>query len=174
MRRWTTTAVILALGVGGWWGRSAWLPSEADRIRHFMESLAAEVSFGPDDRGIATGRRITRLVNHFTPDASIQMEILGAGSFQLSGRGEIQQTLWGARRAAQLLSVRFYDIVVELAPGGESSTAHLTATAEARAADRGTRRNQELFEAVELRFGLRRVEGAWKVQWVETVPTLKQ
>jgi len=170
MRRWILPALLLALGLAGWWWRHAWMPTEADRVRSFVEGLAADVSFGPDEGGIAAGRRISRVVESFAPDASVQMDILGAGSFQLSGGPEIQQTMWGARRAARRLEVRFHDIVPEIAPDGQTSTAHLTATAEAH----GARRDQEVFEAIEFRFQLRKMAGAWKVQQVETVPTLKQ
>jgi len=172
MRRWALAGVVLLLGFAGWRMRGALFPGEADRVRQFLGAVAADVSFGANEGGLAAGRRISRLVDRFAPDASIQLDILGAGTFHLSGQGEIQQTLWGARRAGERLEVRFFDIVLDLPEEKTSATAHLTATADAKGRVRG--RHQEAFEAIEFRFRLRKRDGAWKIQEVETVPTLKQ
>ncbi|MCW5556636.1 MAG: hypothetical protein KIT22_02140 [Verrucomicrobiae bacterium] len=139
MKRWILPAVLLALALGlaGWWWSQALIPSEADRVRSFIKDLAADVSFGPEERGnIAAARRISRLVGRFTPDASIQVDILGAGSVHLSGRSEIQEALWGVGRVARQLEVRFHDIVPKICRRGDNHGAS-TATAEARGGQRG-------------------------------------
>ena len=169
MKRFWLLMLVAAVAVGWWW-RESLFPGELTRVRSSLETLATEVSFTSKEGGISTGRRISSLVDHFTPDAVIEVEILGAGTFHLNGRGEIQQAMWGARRAASSLQVRFFDILVELAADGQSASAHLTATADAK----GNQRNPEGFEALEFRFQLRQLDGSWKVQQVTTVPTLKQ
>lgn len=109
-------------------------------------------------------------MDQFSAEAQIEVEILGAGNFNLNGRGEIQQAMWVARREARRLEVRFLDIVVELGPDARTAVAHLTATADVT----GNRRRQEGFEAMEFRFFLEKLDGAWKVRQVETIQTLKQ
>ena len=170
MKRLGLALVVVILGVAAWWWRDSLFPGEETRLRRSLEHLAAELSFGENEGVIATTRRISAVVNHFAPDASIQVEILGAGTFHREGRDEIQAILWGAHREARSLRVKFFDILVDLAPEGSTASAHLTATADAK----GRRRNQEGFEAIEFRFQLRKLDGAWKVQQVETVQTLKQ
>ncbi|MFO1460365.1 MAG: nuclear transport factor 2 family protein [Verrucomicrobiota bacterium] len=161
-------AILALVALWGW--RDTLFPGEEVRIRKTLESLMGEVSFEPNEGGIAAGRRISAAVGRFTPDAEIQLEILGAGSFHISGGGEIQQTLWAARRGARRLRVRFFDIVPSVSPGGRSADARLTATAEAV----GNRSNQEGFEAMEFRLQLQRVEGAWRISRVDTVQALTQ
>ncbi len=170
MKRLWLLVLVAAAAAAGWWWRESLFPGELTRVRRSLEALATEVSFTSKEGGISTGRRISSLVDHFTPEAVIEVEILGAGTFHLNGRGEIQQAMWGARRAASSLQVRFFDILVDLASDGQTASAHLTATADAK----GKLRNQEGFEAMEFRFQLRRMDGAWKVQQVATVQTLKQ
>lgn len=170
MKRLMSLVAVGAVAFALWWWRETLFPGEQTRVRRFMEALATEVSFGPDEGGIAVGRRISALTDRFAPDAVVEVEILGAGTFHLNGRGEIQQIMWAARREAKRLEVRFFDIVVDLASDGQTASAHLTATANAE----GRRRKQEEFEAIEFRFRLRKLDGAWKVQQVETVQTLKQ
>ena len=162
-------AAFLAL-VAVWWWRDALFPGEEARIRKSLETLAGEVSFEPNEGGIAVGRRISGVVGRFSPGAEIQLEILGAGSFHVTGSGEIQQTLWAARRGARRLRVRFYDIVATVAPEGRSAEARLTATAEAK----GNQSNQEVFEAMEFRFQLQKVDGRWLISRVDTVQALTQ
>ncbi|MBX3731778.1 MAG: hypothetical protein KF791_04195 [Verrucomicrobiae bacterium] len=169
MRRWGLAAVLV-LFLAGWHWRERLFPGEVVRVRRVLDAVAADVSFEPSEQGIAAGRRISRLVDHFSAEAHIEVEILGVGTFNLNGRGEIQQAMWVARREARRLEVRFLDIVVELGPDGRTSVAHLTATAEIT----GNRRRQEGFEAMEFRFFLEQVDGAWKVRQVETIQTLKQ
>lgn len=160
---------ILAL-VALWWWRDALFPGDEVRIRKSLEALAGEVSFEPNEGGIAAGRRISSAVGRFSPTAEVQLEILGAGSFRLTGGGEIQQTLWAARRGARRLRVRFFDILATVSPGGRTADARLTATAEAQ----GNRSNQEGFEAMEFRLQLQKVDGNWLISRVDTVQALTQ
>lgn len=167
LQLWIIVAVMLA---AGWWWRESIVPGELTRVRKSLESLATEMSFTSAEKGISTARRISALVDHFAPDAAVQVEILGTGTFDLNGRAEIQQVLWGARRAASSLEVRFFDIQIQLDLGGQAATAQLTATAVAKE----DRRHLEGFEAIEFEFGMRKIDGAWKVEKVATVATLKQ
>ena len=93
MKRFWLLMLVAAVAVGWWW-RESLFPGELTRVRSSLETLATEVSFTSKEGGISTGRRISSLVDHFTPDAVIEVEILGAGTFHLNGRGEIQQAIY--------------------------------------------------------------------------------
>ncbi len=163
-------AVVLVLVLVGWWTREYWAPGEIKRVRTALEGLAEDVSFGPNEGNIAAVRRISAAVDRFTPDCSIEVEILGVGTIQINGRDELQQGLMAAHREARRITLRFFDPVIELDAEAQKAHVHLTATAEAE----GRRRNQDGFEAIEFEFNLRRDEGRWRVQSVRTVPTLRQ
>jgi len=170
MKRWSVPVVVVVLALAGWWTRDYWAPGEVQRVRAALDRVAEEVSFGPNEGNIAAVRRISAAVDGFTPDCSIEVEILGVGTLQINGRDELQQALMAAHREARRIALKFFDPIVEVASDGYSAHVHLTATAEAE----GRRRNQDGFEAIEFEFNLRRDEGRWRVHSVRTVPTLRQ
>lgn len=170
MKRWVLVLLTtVALGLG-WFFREALFPSEVSRIQQHLIQLASDVSFGPQEGNMAAVRKVSAVTDRFAADASIEVDVLAMGSFHLTGREEIQQALWAARRMARRLHLKFHDIVVQLAEGKQSADVHLTATAEAE----GRGRNQEGFDAVEFGFQLRKWEGKWVIQRVSTIQTLKQ
>lgn len=159
--------LLLALGV---WKRDTLFPSEATRVRNALVQLASDTSFGPGDGNITSVRRASAVADRFTRDAAIEVDILGSGSFQLSGRDEVQQRLMAARRFVRKLVLQFHDIRVDLGADGTTATAHLTATADAV----GEGRYQGGFDALEFELALRKVEGRWQIERLKTIPTLRQ
>ena len=159
--------LLLCLGV---WKREALFPSEATRVRSALLQLASDASFGPSEGNIGAVRRVASVADRFVPNATIEVDILGSGNFQLNGRDEVQQHLMAARRFVRKLVVQFHDIVVEVADDGATASAHLTATADAV----GEGRYQGGFDALEFEVSLKKLEGRWQVERLRTVPTLKQ
>jgi len=170
MNRWflgMATAVLLG---GAWFARGIFFQSEAVRVERLLQQVATDVSFNPQEGNVACVRRISGVINRFTSDATIEVELLGVGTFNLAGRDEIQQALLGARRAARRLALKFHDLVIQIEEDGQTAEVHLTATSEAE----GRGRNQDGFEALEFNFKLRKLEGGWFIQQITTIPTLKQ
>lgn len=162
-------AGALLLGLG-FWKREALFPSEATRVRTALVQLASDASFGPSEGNIGAVRRVSAVADRFASDASIEVDILGSGNFQLSGRDEVQQRLMAARRFIRKLVLQFHDIMVDLGADGATASVHLTATADAV----GEGRYQGGFDALEFELGLRKVEGRWQIERLRTIPTLKQ
>ena len=69
----------------------------------------------------------------------------------------------GARTALAGLNVEFLDVSVSVGPDQESATANLTAKAKVPGED---------FMVQELKFTLKKIQGAWLILRVETVKTL--
>lgn len=159
--------LLLCLGV---WKREALFPSETTRVRNALVQLASDASFGPSEGNIGAVRRVAAVADRFAPDASIEVDILGSGNFQLTGRDEVQQRLMAARRFVRKLVLQFHDIVVDLGADETTATVHLTATADAV----GEGRYQGGFDALEFELALRKVEGRWRIERLKTIPTLKQ
>lgn len=158
---------MLLLGV---WNREALFPNETSKIRKALVQLANDASFGPSEGNIGAVRRVAAVADRFTPNASIEVDILGSGNFQFTGRDEVQQNLLAARRFVRKLDLQFHDIAVEPGADGETATVHLTATADAM----GEGRYQGGFDALEFELALQKVEGRWRIERLKTVPTLKQ
>lgn len=162
-------AVGLLLGLG-LWKREALFPSEATRIRNALVQLANDASFSPSEGNIGAVRRVSAVADRFASDASIEVDVLGSGSFQITGRDEVQQRLMAARRFVRKLVLQFHDVVIDLGTDGTTASVHLTATADAV----GEGRYQGGFDALEFELGLRKVEGRWQIERLRTIPTLKQ
>ncbi|HAB18959.1 MAG TPA: nuclear transport factor 2 family protein [Verrucomicrobiota bacterium] len=164
-------ALALALiGAAGWLARDRLFPSQTALIDRMLTQLARDVSFAPGEGNIAAVRRISQVVDRFAPDASIEIELLGLGTYQINGRDGIRERLMLARRAARRLELNFHDPVVRLGSDGTSAEVHLTATADAQGVDR----TQGGFEALEFSMQLHKLDGRWVIQRVTTVPTLRQ
>ena len=160
---------VLLLGFG-FWKREVLFPTETIRVRNALVQLARDVSFGPAEGNIGAVRRVAAVADRFSSNASIEIDILGSGNFQLTGRDEVQQNLMAARRFVRKLVLQFHDIGVELGAEGTTASVHLTATADAV----GEGRYQGGFDALEFELGLRKVEGRWQIERLRTIPTLKQ
>jgi len=162
-------AGVLFLGLGIW-KRDVLFPTETTRVRNALVQLASDTSFGPSEGNIGAVRRVSAVADRFAADSSIDVDILGSGSFQLTGRDEVQQRLMAARRFVRKLVLQFHDIVVDLGADETTASVHLTATADAV----GEGRYQGGFDALEFELALRKVEGRWQIERLRTVPTLKQ
>lgn len=160
-------SLLLGLGI---WKRDMLFPTETSRVRNALVQLASDASFGPSEGNIGAVRRVSTVADRFTADSSIDVDILGSGSFQLTGRDEVQQRLMAARRFVRKLVLQFHDIVVDLGADETTASVHLTATADAV----GEGRYQGGFDALEFELALRKVEGRWQIERLRTVPTLKQ
>ena len=152
------------------WKHELLFPSESTRVRNALVQLANDASFGPSEGNIGAVRRVAAVADRFTPNASIEVDILGSGSFQFTGRDEVQQNLLGSRRFVRKLVLQFHDITVEVGDDGSTAMVHLTATADAV----GEGRYQGGFDALEFALALRKVEGRWQIERLKTIPTLKQ
>lgn len=159
--------LILGLGI---WKREVLFPSETTRVRNTLVQLASDTSFGPAEGNIGAVRRVSAVADRFASDALIEVDILGSGSFQLTGRDEVQQRLMAARRFVRKLVLQFHDIAVDLGADGTTASVHLTATADAV----GEGRYQGGFDALEFELALRKIEGRWRIERLRTIPTLKQ
>ncbi len=170
MKRGFWGVAVLVLAGLVFWQREALFPGEAGRVKAVLNQMAADVSFGPGEGNVGAIRRVSSVVDRLAPNVSIQLEVLGVGEFQFTGRDEIQQRLLAVRRVLRKLDLKFHDIIVTVADDRQTADVHLTATAEAE----GDERNAGGFEALEFDFKMSKPEGRWRIDQITTVPTLKQ
>ena len=170
MKRWFWAVAGLIVAGLVFWQRDALFPGEAGRVTAVLNQMAKDVSFGPGEGNVTAIRRVSSVVDRFAPNVSVQLEVLGVGEFQLTGRDEIQQRLLGVRRVLRKLELKFHDIIVTVADDRQTADVHLTATADGE----GEGRNAGGFEALEFDFKMSKPEGRWRIDQITTVPTLKQ
>lgn len=170
MKRILWVSALLLLLAAGWLARGQLLPSETARINRALRQLAQDASFGPDEGNIAAVQRAARVADRFAPNATIEVDLLGVGSFRIDGPAEIRARIMAARQWAKRLDLRFLDPVIRLGDDDTTAEVHLTATADLE----GLPRNTGGFEALEFSLQLRKVDGRWLIERIVTIPTLKQ
>jgi len=164
MKKWAFRTLLLAgLITLGLWGWRAWFPSPQQVIRKRLAELAQAASFSSNEAPLAKLAAVQKLPAFFTAEVEITVEAPGRSQQTFHGRDELLQAALGARSALSGLNVEFLDVNVSVGPDQESATANLTAKAKVPGED---------FMVQELKFTLKKIQGAWLILRVETVKTL--
>ena len=155
--------VVVLVGVAAWYAATS--NGEGADIRRRLQALSADVNQGTTD-GRAPQERAMHLASYFTDDVDVD---LGRGAAPIKGR----ETLIGIAERLQprtsAFSLRFVDMTVAMAPGGETADVHLTAEIIRRSITTG----EQSLDAREFTIGMRRVGGEWMISRVTAVDTLK-
>jgi hypothetical protein len=164
IRRATTiAALVVLLGVAAWYVMRP--DGESGQVRRRLLAFADEVNRSTAD-GAGPGARAARLGSYFTDDVEVD---LGRGSAPIRGR----ETLVGMAERLQprttAFSLKFEDITMAMAPGGDAADVHLTAEFITRSM---TARGESL-DAREFTIVMRRADGEWRIGRVTAIDTLK-
>lgn len=154
-------AALIALGVWGW---RVLFPSPEKIIRSRLTQLAATASFKGDEGMIAKAYRAEKLAGFFTANAVLHVDVSGYEAHTIEGRAEVQQMALAARQHLQGLKVEFRDINVTLGPNKQSARVDLTGKATVPG------RNDLFVQEFDVQ--LKKVDGTWLIDRVETVKTL--
>ena len=114
---------------------------------------------GPEARGAQLGA-------FFTEDVDVE---LGQGAAPIHGRETIIGMAERLQPRTAAFRLKFEDVTVAMAPGGEAADVHLTAEFIRRSITTG----EESLDAREFTLGMRRVGGEWQIARVTAVDTLK-
>jgi hypothetical protein len=165
MRTVMRLAFVLALAGLGYVLYSWYWPSDEGRIRDALDDLAATVS-EPDGDGLGQMARAARLGSFFAQDVVVD---LGAPYGRIEGRDTVMALAAKAPVPGEGLDVRFVDVSIDVAPGGEDAVVHLTATV----ASRGRPFDSSL-DAKELEMAWRKVDDTWVIARVIGVSPLER
>jgi hypothetical protein len=153
---------VAVIGLGIWlW--TALFPSPEAAIRSRLNALAKAVSFDSGSGMLAQAYNAQKAAAFFTTDVEIEVNVGGYEPLELHGRDELQLAMGGRARLSSL-KVEFLDMNVNIAPGGETAKVNLTGKA--------TVPGQHDIAAQEFNFMLKKVDGKWLINRVETVKTL--
>jgi Mrp family chromosome partitioning ATPase len=158
-------AALIGLGIWAW---RMWFPSPENVIRSRLLKLARTASFDATDRTLSKGLKVYELLDYFTPDVVINLNVRGIEVHTLNGRDELQQAALAAANseAARGLKVEFLDIDVTLGPDRQTATVNLTGEATVAA-------ERDLI-VQKFNFLLKKVEGKWLIYRVEAVKVLSR
>jgi hypothetical protein len=151
----------VAAGLAAWWYAGA---SEERAIKRRFAEFVAEFNASTTD-GLGTVARAARLGSYFTPDIVVE---LGHGSPPIHGR----ETLIGMAARLQPRTAAFLveldDVTVEMV---DAEHANVTLTVVIRRRTIGT--DEESIDAREFAADVTRTSGAWQMQRVVAVDTLR-
>jgi hypothetical protein len=157
------TALAVCLAAAAWYlVRPA---DEGAAVRQRLEAFAADVNRSTTDN-VEPGARAARLGAYFTEDIEVDF---GQGAAPIKGRATIIDMAARLQPRTAAFSLKFEDISVAMAPGGEGADVHLTAEFIRQSMTTG----EESLDAREFTIGMRRVGGDWKIARITAVETLK-
>ena len=156
--------LLAALAVLGFWLWTILFPGPEKVIRGKMASLAATATFNANDGNITRATKVSNLISYFALDAEITLDAPGLPVRSLSGRDEIRDTARAGLIGLSALKVEFLDVTVHL--GADKQTADVSCTARVTVGD------SKDFGVQEMRFQLKKVDGAWLISLAKTVKTL--
>jgi SnoaL-like domain len=166
MTKWVLRlALIAGLFVGGVWGWRTLFPGPEQVIKRRLEQLAKAASTTGDEGLLAKAAHVQKVTTFFTPDVEIVLDIPGQYNAEVSGLDELTRMVAAARSMGKRIKVEFLDVSVAIAPDQNSAQTHMVGQAIITG-ERG-------LQVQELKAQLRKVDGQWLVNRVETVRTLR-
>ncbi len=163
--KWVTRvalAGVVALGI--WWLYVKLFPSDETLIRRLLTTVAEKGSLEPGEGNIAKATALSTLTDCFSLEVEVRLEDAPSELSSLQGRRELQQAVQAAWAQVRSVQVTFTDVRLELGPEPARATAQLVATARVQP-------DGEVW-VQPLTVTLAKLDGAWKITRVETVPPL--
>ncbi|HXT10760.1 MAG TPA: hypothetical protein VN873_04290 [Candidatus Angelobacter sp.] len=154
-------AVIIGLGFWLW---TILFPTPEKVIRSRLNAFAKTISFEAGSGMISKTYSAQKAAGFFTTNVDVELNLAGYETVTLHGRDEVLQIAMASRSRLTALKVEFPDMNITLAPDGQTAKVNLTAKA--------TMPEERDISAQEFDFKLKKVNGVWLIDHVETVKTL--
>jgi SnoaL-like domain len=155
---------LTAVAVLGFWLWTILFPSPEKVVLKKMSSLAGTATVGTQDSNLLRAAKAANLVDFFTTDAEIILNVPDLPNRTLSGRDEIRETALAVLANVKTLNVQFLDVTAQIGP--DKQTADVSCTVKVNAGD------SKDYGVQELHFQFKKVDGTWLISRVETVKTL--
>ena len=167
MKKWVGWVIVALLAAAaGYWVWVTFFPGAEAVIKKRIKTLAQTASFGANEPPLSRLANAQKIGSYVTTEVEVTVDVPGRSQQSFSGREEVTQAVLAARSSLNGLNVEFLDILVTVAPGGQTAVANLTARARIP--------GERDFYIQELKFTLTKVDGAWLISKIETVKTLSQ
>lgn len=161
----TVAGVLAAIALGVWlW--STWWPSDERAIRRRLDRLAAAFN-EPAPEGLGTVTRATEIGSYFTDDVTID---LGAGSTPIQGRETVIGIAARLQPRAGGYTLDLDGVTVDVIEEDGLASVNLVAILSGRHEATGDRTT----DARELRLGMTKADGEWRIARVTALDTLRR
>jgi hypothetical protein len=158
----TLAALVAAVALVAWFLR---MPGDEASIRRRLHAFVDEVNRIPTE-GLSVVAYAAVIGSYFTDDVRVD---LGQGSNPIDGRETVVGMATRLQPRIAAYRVRFDDISVQIAPGGESAEVHLAAEFIRRSVAAG----EDWLDAREFTLGMRKVGDDWRISRVTAIDTLR-
>lgn len=155
MKRWIAGALLGVIGAGMVW---RFWPGDERFIRSHLDGLARAVSIAPGQSQLARMAGAGRVAEFFTPDVVFQIEGV---DLAIDDRNGLREAVLASRTRFQLIELRLVDVHVRFPDGRDQAIAYASAVAHLD--------GQTNVFARPLKFGLRKADGRWAINRVETI-----
>jgi SnoaL-like domain len=155
---------LAAVAVLGFWLWTILFPSPEKVVLKKMSSLAATATVSVQDSNLIRAARAANLVDFFTTDAEIILNVPDLPNRTLSGHDEIRETALAVLTNVKTLNVQFLDVTAQI--GADKQVADVSCTVKVNTGD------SKDYGVEELHFQFKKVDGTWLISRVETVKTL--
>jgi hypothetical protein len=158
--------VIAAAAVIGlaFWLWTVLFPSPEKVIRSRLNALAKALSFSSRGGVLGQAYDAQKAAEFFTTDVAVEVNLTGYEPISLHGRDEVLQIAVAARSRLTAMKIEFPDMNISISPDGQSAKVNLTGKA--------TLPGERDISAQEFNFMLKKFDGKWLINQVETVKTL--
>jgi hypothetical protein len=146
------------------WFIIAFWPNDQKAVRRHLEKAAHWASFNRTESALARVSVAGKLAAMCTADVAFNLSGLSSDIGSIHGRDQLREVIIATRSVLTSLTVRLYDLQIQITPDRTHSTVLLTAIADVNG-----ERNANVQE---LRFSLEREPDGWRIAQIETVKAL--
>jgi hypothetical protein len=158
-------ALLAGLIVAGFWAWSVLFPGPEKIIQRRLVKAARLVSFTPNEGNIARIANLQQLGTLLADNIEVSVDAPGLEHHTFNQRSELTQAVLGVHSVIRGLQVKLPDIAVQLAPDKQSAIANATVEAVVT--------GDKDLNISELKFTLKKIDGAWLITGVESVKMLQ-
>jgi hypothetical protein len=153
--------ILAGLIALGYWGWTAAFPNPRKVVRHRLEKLAQIASFSQDEGPLTKLASVQKLAGYFGDQVTVNVEVQGFEKAVFNNREELIQALQGARMAVGSVKARFTGPKIEMTPGNQAAIVGVVFVADVN--------GEQNAVVVDLKIGMKKIEGDWLITRVETV-----
>ncbi len=158
-------AFLAGLIAAGFWAWTHFFPSPEKVIEGRLRKAARLVSFAPNQGNIARVANIEQLGNLLAEHVEVSVDVPGWDRHTFTERAEVTQAIFGARSMIRGLQVELPDIAVSVAADKQSAVANATVKVVVT--------GDKDLNVQELKFTLKKIDGAWLITGVENLKMLQ-
>ena len=153
--------ILAGLVALGYWAWTVAFPNPRKAVWHRLETLAQLASFGPNEGQITKLASAQKFAGYFSDQVTVNVDVTGGEKATYNNREDLIQALQGARMLASSVKAKFLGPKIEMTLGNQEAIVGVALTADIG--------GEENAVVVDLKIGMKKIDGDWVITRVETV-----